>query len=247
MGTERIETGDGERTLLTSTRSRAGKGFLFLRDVLVIILIAILVAFLVKTFLVRSFFIPSGSMRQTLIEDDRILVDELTPRFGSYSRGDVVVFRDPGGWLNHSPQQGEPPLVRAVEWALSAVGLAAPDSDEHLIKRVIGISGDHVVCCDDSGRITVNGVAIDEAPYVNQQTGSSAASETSFDVVVPADSLWVLGDNRGNSQDSRFHTDQPGQGFVPVSNVVGRTFLITWPLSRVGLVDSHPEVFERVP
>ncbi|MGA7148190.1 MAG: signal peptidase I [Microbacterium sp.] len=246
MGSEHATSTEAKKASQKSTVSRGGKGLLFLRDILVIILVAILVSFLVKTFLVRSFYIPSGSMRQTLVENDRILVDELTPRFGAYSRGDVVVFRDPGGWLNPVPKPDQHPIAQATEWALSLVGLAAPDSDEHLVKRVIGTPGDHVVCCDDAGRITVNGTAIDETLYINPQAGQSRLEEVSFDVVVPDDSLWVLGDNRGHSQDSRFHIDEPGGGFVPISAVVGRAFLITWPLSRFGPIDSHEEIFQGV-
>src|SRR5918993_955413 len=110
----------------------------FLRDVVVIILIAVLVSFLVKTFLVRSFYIPSGSMEDTLHINDRILVDEITPRFGAYDRGDIVVFQDPGGWLPPSSDPARPPVIEAVDWVLSLVGLSAPDSDDHLVKRIIG-------------------------------------------------------------------------------------------------------------
>lgn len=225
---------------------RRGFGAL-VRDVLVILLIAIVVSFFVKTFLVRSFFIPSGSMEQTLQIDDRILVDELTPRFGGYERGDVVVFRDPGGWL---PVQVTPPrsaLVEAVDWVLALVGISAPDSKDHLIKRIIGVSGDHVVCCNPLGQITVNGVPIDETAYLNLADGQTAPALVEFDVQVPEGSLWVLGDNRDHSRDSRFNTDQPSQGFVPVDNVVGRAFLITWPLGRFGTIDFHHDVFAGVP
>lgn len=230
-------------------RERRSRGALtFLRDVVVIILIALLVSFLVKTFLVRSFYIPSASMEHTLIEQDRILVDELTPRFGGYDRGDVVVFRDPGGWL--SPQMSVPsqgPFVDAVEWVLSLVGLAAPDSDDHLIKRIIGLPGDHVVCCNELGQITVNGTPIDETSYTQLPEAGAPASGVDFDITVPANSLWVMGDNRYRSQDSRFQQDQPGKGFVPVDNVVGRAFVITWPIDRWGGIDFHHDVFGAVP
>lgn len=219
----------------------------FLRDVVVIVVVALLVSFLVKTFLVRSFYIPSASMTQTLVEDDRILVDEITPRFGSYSRGDVVVFRDPGGWLPQSVAPARPPYVEVVDWVLSLVGLTAPDSDDHLVKRIIGLPGDHVVCCNSLGQTTVNGTPLDETPYLSLSPGQSAPRDEAYDVVVPDGSLWVLGDNRDNSQDSRFHQDQPGGGFVPVENVVGRAFLITWPFDRFGLIDFHHDVFAGVP
>jgi signal peptidase I len=227
---------------------RRRRGWLtFLRDVVVIILIAVLVSFLVKTFLVRSFYIPSGSMKETLHIDDRILVDEITPRFGGYGRGDIVVFQDPGGWLPPSTDPARPPVVEAIDWVLALVGLSAPDSDDHLVKRIIGMPGDHVVCCNTLGQITVNGVPIDETDYIVVPTGESAASGDTFDITVPADSLWVLGDNRYQSKDSRYNQDQPGDGFVPIENVVGRAFLVTWPLDRFGTLDFHHEDFAGVP
>lgn len=219
----------------------------FLRDVLVIVLIAVLVSFLVKTFVVRSFYIPSGSMEDTLLVNDRILVDEITPRFGGYDHGQIVVFRDPGGWLPPTADDPRPAFVEAVDWLLSLVGLSAPDSDDHLVKRIIGMPGDHVVCCNAIGQITVNGVPIDESDYLKLPNGEAAASADPFDIVVPDDSLWVLGDNRYRSKDSRYNQDQPGRGFVPLDNVVGRAFLVTWPLDRFGLLDFHPEVFAGVP
>ena len=232
----------------TATIQPRRRGWLiFLRDVLVIILIAVLVSLVVKTFLVRSFYIPSGSMEDTLLIKDRILVDEITPRFGGYDHGDIVVFRDPGGWLPPSTEPARPPVVEAFEWVLSLVGLAAPDSDDHLVKRIIGLPGDHVVCCNAIGQITVNDVPIDETDYVKFPPGETAASADAFDVTVPDGKLWVLGDNRYRSKDSRYNTDQPGKGFVPIDNVVGRAFLVTWPFDRFGLLDFHHDVFAGVP
>lgn len=230
------------------TQPKPKRGALvFLRDVLVIVLIAVLVSFLVKTFLVRSFYIPSGSMENTLLVQDRILVDEITPRFTDYERGDVVVFRDPGGWLPVSTTPQRPFIVEAADWALSLVGLSAPDSDDHLIKRIIGLPGDHVVCCNAIGQITVGGVPINETPYLKLSPGETAPAPVPFDVTVPRDSLWVLGDNRDSSRDSRYNQDQPNKGFVPIENVVGRAFLITWPFSRFGPIDFHHSVFAGVP
>ncbi|GAA5154321.1 hypothetical protein GCM10025768_25310 [Microbacterium pseudoresistens] len=219
----------------------------FLRDVLVILLVAVLVSFLVKTFIVRSFYIPSSSMENTLLIKDRILVDELTPRWDGYHHGDVVVFRDPGGWLPISPE-GPPrsPLLEAGEWLLTIVGIAAPDSDDHLVKRLIGMPGDHVQCCNSLGQITVNGSPIDESSYLKLPQGDSVASGVEFDVTVPEGTVWVLGDNRNRSQDSRYHQDEPGQGFVPIENIVGRAFVITWPFDRFGLIDGHRNVFTGV-
>lgn len=227
---------------------RRGGWRVFFRDLVVIIVVALLVSFLVKTFVVRSFYIPSGSMENTLQVQDRILVDELTPRFTGYQRGDIVVFRDPGGWLQGVtvPKEDRGPIAEGVDWALSIVGLSAPDSSEHLIKRVIGLPGDHVVCCNELGQTSVNGVPLDESAYVNYLPGPDR-DEYEYDIVVPEGSLWVLGDNRNNSQDSRFHLDEPGQGFVPISEVVGRAFLRTWPFDRFGGLGSTDPAFIGIP
>ena len=220
----------------------------FFRDVLVIVLIAALVSFVVKTFIVRSFYIPSGSMERTLLVNDRILVDELTPRWSGYERGDVVVFQDPGGWLPPQPQRpARPALVEAADWVLTFVGISTSDAQDHLVKRVIGMPGDHIVCCNALGQLTINGAPIDELSYLNLPEGDTSASNTEFDVKVPEDAIWVMGDNRDRSQDSRAHQELPGGGFVPLENVVGRAFLTTWPFDRLGLIDTHDEVYRAVP
>lgn len=227
---------------------RRGGVLTFLRDVVVIVLVALLVAFLVKTFLVRAFYIPSASMEDTLMEQDRILVDELTPRFGGYDRGDVVVFRDPGGWLPPSaPAAPANPLAGAVDAVLSVVGLSASDSDDHLIKRIVGLPGDRVACCNDLGQVTINGTPVDESGYLTLPEVGAPASAIPFEVVVPDDALWVMGDNRYRSRDSRYNQDQPGGGFVPLANVVGRAFVITWPFPRFGLIPSASAAFAGVP
>jgi signal peptidase I len=236
-----------EPTAETGSKRRRGL-LVFLRDVLVIVLIAALVSFVVKTFIVRSFYIPSASMERTLLVNDRILVDELTPRWTGYERGDVVVFQDPGGWLDAQPQPpAQPPLVQAVDGVLTFIGLSASDSQDHLVKRIIGLPGDHVVCCNALGQITINGAPIDELSYLNLPDGDTAASNNPFDVVVPEDSLWLLGDNRDRSRDSREHQDLPSGGFVPVDNVVGKAFLTTWPFGRIGGIDGHHGIFNGVP
>ena len=122
---------------------------------------------LLRMFLLQVFVIPSGSMEQTLMVKDRILVDELTPRFSGYDRGDVVVFRDPGGWLPVTTTPDRGPLVESFDWLMSLVGISAPDSEDHLIKRIIGVAGDHVVCCNQLGQVEVNGTPIDETPYLD--------------------------------------------------------------------------------
>ena len=187
----------------------------FLREAVIIVVVALLASFLVKAYLVRSFFIPSGSMEDTLLVGDRVLVNELVPGVVPLQRGDVVVFRDPGGWLGTG--QGD-----------------------DLIKRVIGLPGDTVSCCDTQGRLSVNGHAVDES-YVVLQSGSDRVSLQDFSVTVPKGRLWVMGDNRYDSADSRAH------GTVPVSDVVGRAFLTTWPVSRWTVLSRHGDVWDRVP
>ena len=219
---------------------------LFLRDVLVIFGIAILVSFLVKTFLVRSFFIPSASMEQTLMIDDRVIVNELVPKAVAVDHGDIVVFKDPGGWLPARPPVEVTGIQAGTEWVLSLFGLASPDSNDHLIKRVIGLPGDTVQCCSADGKIMVNGVPITE-PYITIPAGETRASALDFNVTVPESSLFVMGDNRYNSKDSRYNTDKPGGGFVGMDNVVGRAFVLSWPMSHWGWLSNYPEVFADVP
>ena len=216
----------------------------FIIDTLVILFSALLISFLIKSFFLRSFYIPSGSMFDTLQINDRIVVNELVPNIVPLKRGDVVVFKDPGGWLSFKPaKKPTTPLGQVSEWLLSVTGLSAPDNDQHLVKRVIGIGGDHVVCCDANKRITINGKAIVE-PYVAK---GSDASRTDFDVTVPKGSFWVMGDNRGNSEDSRYHPDTPGRGFVDSKYVVGRAFITSWPFSHIKWLDDFADVFKNVP
>jgi signal peptidase I len=160
--------------------------------------------------------------------------------------GDVVVFRDPGNWLPPKVDQPVNWFVGGVDAVLAFVGLSAPDSNDHLIKRVIGLPGDHVVCCNDFGQLTVNGVPLEE-PYINLAPGITKVTREDFDVTVPADKLWVMGDNRYNSADSAYHRNDPTGGFVPIDNVVGRALLISWPIDRWSWLDNYPVTFHDVP
>lgn len=216
-----------------------------LRDFVVIAALAILISIVVKTFFLRPFYIPSASMHPTLIEDDRVLVNLLVPGAFPLERGDIIVFTDPGGWLPPISNPEKTPLQSFGDGALELVGLKPEDSANHLIKRVIGLPGDHVVCCSATGQLIVNDVPISE-PYL-QLNGNAAASGVEFDVTVPADSLWVMGDNRYNSEDSRYHQDAPTLGFVPMADVVGEAFLINWPLHRMQFLGNSPETFALVP
>lgn len=226
-------------TEAAETGKRRSGGFVgFLRDLVIILVIAFTVSFVVKTFFMRAFYIPSGSMMNTLQVNDRILVNQLVPELVPVSRGDVVVFRDPGGWLNAKPTT--PPT--GMQWVLQELGLAASPSDEFVIKRVIGVPGDRVQCCDAAGRVTVNDVPIVE-PYVLLPPGETRVSDLAFNIEVPNDSYWVMGDNRYASKDSRYNQDQPGKGFVLKEEVVGRAFLLNWPLNRFSWLSDYPDTF----
>ncbi|MCD0484966.1 signal peptidase I [Streptacidiphilus sp. ASG 303] len=203
----------------------------FLRELPVVAGVALVIALLLKTFLLQVFVIPSGSMEDTIKIGDRVLVDKLTPWFGKeYRRGDVVVFRDPGNWLPPDERRAseDGPVVRGVKQAFTAVGLLPSDNEGDLIKRVIGVGGDTVACCDRSGRLTVNGTAVDE-PYV---APGNPASRITFKVAVPHGRLWVMGDHRDLSADSRFHMTDFGNGTIPLSNVIGRAVVVAWPVPR---------------
>lgn len=207
------------------------------REIGFTVVVALVIAVLVKTFLVQPFFIPSESMESTLLVGDRVLVSKLEPGPGTLERGDVVVFVDPGGWL---PATTDEPSV--VVQALTFVGLLPANSGEHLIKRVIGLPGDTVACCDEDGRLLVNDVPVDE-PYLFD---GDVPSTIEFSVEVPDGRLWVQGDHRSVSEDSRYQLGQPGAGMVPLDNVVGRAVLLMWPFDRFGTLPTPEVVFDGV-
>jgi len=218
-------------------------GFLVLvREAAIIVVSAVVLSLVIKTFLAQAFFIPSGSMQNTLLVGDRVLVSKLVPGPFEVHRGDVVVFKDPGGWLPDPGPDTSTALSRRITSVLTYIGLLPQDSGEHLIKRVIGVAGDTVECCDEQGRLIVNGVPIDE-PYI---AAGSIPSEMEFSVVVPAGALWVMGDNRQSSQDSRYQQGGPGGGSVPLADVVGTAFVTLWPLDRIGLLRNPGATFADV-
>ncbi|MDH6578890.1 signal peptidase I [Kitasatospora sp. MAP5-34] len=201
----------------------------FWKELPILVGIALILALVIKTFFVQAFSIPSGSMQNTLQIGDRVLVDKLTPWFGAEpERGDVVVFHDPGGWLNDEPApQNNNAFVRGLQDVLSFIGLMPSVNEKDLIKRVIGVGGDTVEC-EGTGPVKVNGVALNE-PYIFP--GNTPCGDKPFGPVkVPKGAIWVMGDHRGDSLDSRFHQDQPGGGSVPVGNVIGRAFVVAWPI-----------------
>ncbi|MEU6404404.1 signal peptidase I [Streptomyces sp. NPDC046985] len=215
------------------------------REIPLLVGVAVLIALVLKTFLVQAFVIPSGSMEQTIRIGDRVLVDKLTPWFGSEpKRGDVVVFHDPGGWLagEQTPAKHDPVVVKQVRQGLTFIGLLPSDDEKDLIKRVVGVGGDHVECCDAQGRLTVNGVPLNEGDYLYP---GNTPSDTPFDVTVPRGRLWVMGDHRADSADSRAHRDTPYGGTVSEQSVVGRAMVIGWPFGHWTTL-KEPKTFSAV-
>lgn len=204
--------------------------------------IAFCVVLLLTTFVARPFSIPSGSMEDTLQVGDRVLVNKITYRLRPIERGDVVVFDGTDSFVSAGEIPQRNPIIGAIAWLGQSVGVVPPDSTD-FVKRVIGIAGDNVVCCDAVGRITVNGEPLDEASYIFP---GNAPSDMNFDVIVPEGRLWLMGDHRSDSADSRYHLGDPGGGMVPQSRVVGRVMNVLWPPARIQNI-AIPESFARVP
>ncbi len=201
----------------------------FWKELPILIGIALVLALLIKTFLVQAFSIPSDSMQNTLQQGDRVLVDKLTPWFGSEpERGEVVVFHDPDNWLAGEPTPDPNLLQKALSW----IGLMPSAEEKDLIKRVIGVGGDTIEC-KGTGPLKVNGMALNE-PYV--YPGNTPCSQDDqggqFKVKVPEGHIWVMGDHRQNSRDSRYNQGDKNDGMVPVDEVVGRAVVIAWPINR---------------
>lgn len=198
------------------------------QESILLVVTALLMAVIVKGLFLQAFYIPSQSMEPGLLVNDKILVQKVSYWFGEPHRGDVVVFDDPGGWLGPAETYV---ASNPIQKGLELIGLFPTGG--HLIKRVVGVGGDRIVCCDGEGRMKVNGDTLWE-PYLQGDPGVTGDQE--FDVIVPDDHLWVMGDNRGNSADSRVHLGDPGGGFVPVDEVVGKAWLRVWPLGRLGVI-----------
>jgi len=206
-----------------------------LRELPILVVVALAVSLVIKSFLVQFFYIPSGSMENTLQINDRVAVNKIPFISKSISRGDVVVFRDPDNWLPEPYTEDGNKYLAKVKEGLVAVGILPNPAKQYLVKRVIGVAGDKVECCAESTKLMINGVEIDE-PYI---FAGNSPSDTKFNVTVPEGKIWVMGDHRGASADSRFHQDDINQGMVPTSKVTGRAFGIIWPISNIGIISSY--------
>jgi len=223
------------------------------RELPILIAVALAIALVIKTFVVQPFYIPSSSMEDTLMIGDKVLVNKLVYHFRSIEPGDIIVFDGDGSW-NPNPPSTPPsrdPVVRAYDATLrplfrSIAGLFGTPLDQtDYIKRVIGVPGDRVVCNNfcayHHGPVTVNGVALHESSYIYP---GAAPSQIKFNIVVPPGRLWVMGDNRAVSDDSRLRMGDPGHGTIPENEVIGRAFVIVWPPSRWRFLQI-PSTFDR--
>jgi signal peptidase I len=223
-----------------ASRSGEKKHGSLLRELPVLVVVALGLALLIKAFLVQAFYIPSGSMENTLQVGDRVLVNKVVYHLRDIERGDVVVFNGLDSFTPEVPyEEPDNPVARTLRSIAAAFGVAPP-GEKDFIKRVIGIPGDQVACCDDSGRVTVNGAPLDET-YVFP---GNSASDLPFNVTVPDGRLWVMGDHRAASADSRSHLGDPGGGTVPADKVIGRAFVVVWPVTRMATVPI-PETFNQ--
>jgi signal peptidase I len=229
-------SGQAARQSRSAGRHRRSRRRSWLTELVVLAISALVLAMVVKTYLVQPFRIPSQSMENTLLVGDKVLVNKLVGRLSQIHRGDIVVFDGAGSWDPPVPATDDP-LVRIYRNLLSLFGDNGGQTD--YIKRVIGLPGDHVQCCNDQGLVTVNGVPLHESSYLYP---GSAPSTIKFSIVVPPGRLWVMGDNRGDSQDSRlYHCGTPGalcnpwdrNGTIPESMVIGRAFAVIWPVSQL--------------
>jgi signal peptidase I len=222
----------------TTGDKRSGKGRRSLwRELPVLVVIAVALALVIKTFVVQPFYIPSGSMQNTLAIGDRVLVNKVVYHLRNISRGDIIVFNGQGSW-DPEPTTSSNPVSKVVDGLENLVGISHGDD---YIKRVIGLPGDHVACCNAKGQVTVNGVPLSESSYLYP---GNVPSATRFNITVPPGRLWVMGDHRAISYDSRGHIGDPGGGTIPENQVVGRAFVIIWPPSQWGFLNI-PATFEQ--
>ena len=219
-----------------TARSRGGR---FVRELVILVVIALVIAVAIKTYAIQAFFIPSGSMQNTLEINDRVLVNKIVYDTRPIHRGDIVVFNGDGSWDPGTVPTSQNFAVKFADGFASMFGFGHPG--DILIKRVIGLPGDAVACCDAEGRVTVNGVPLDEQSYLFP---GDVPSQDRFNTIVPPGRLWVMGDHRSISDDSRDHEGDPGGGTIPESAVLGRAFVIIWPISQWRILPI-PATFEQ--
>ena len=239
-GSDEKSDSESDKETSDKKKSSAKKGGSFWRELPVLVGIALVLALVIKAFAVQAFYIPSASMEDTLKIGDRVLVNKIVYHTRDIARGDVVVFNGLDSW-DPEVTYAEPtnPVSRALRAIGGAFGLVPGEKD--YIKRVIGVPGDRVKCCDGSGRITVNGHPIEERSYLYP---GNKPSIQQFNQIVPEGRLWVMGDHRDVSYDSRGHASDPGQGTIPEDRVIGRAFVVVWPVSRVKTLPI-PNTFEQ--
>jgi signal peptidase I len=236
MDTEAENLAERDRSAVPQERAERSRSVVLLgwcglrrwQEVALLVIACLVVLCLINTFLVQPFVIPSGSMENTLQIGDRVLVNKLAYRFGNQPRrADVIVFDGTGSFLPDALPEN--PVIRLIGDVGRLVGIAPLDRTD-FIKRVVAVGGDRATCCDRQGRITVNGRPVDERSYLYP---GDTPSQVRFDIVVPQGKLWVMGDHRSDSSDSRDHLGDPGGGTVPVDEVIGRADWIIWPFGRV--------------
>ena len=210
-----------------------------LRELPILVILALLVSLLIKSFLVQFFYIPSGSMENTLQIRDRVAVNRIPFIGNNVSRGDVIVFRDPAGWLPEASSDSGNRVTNAIREGLVIVGVVPNPAKQYLVKRVIGVAGDKVVAKDEV--LTINGKPTNE-PYI---FAGNNPSDTDFNITVPEGKVWVMGDHRGASADSRFHQDDVNNGMVPVEKITGRVVATIWPFERVGFISSQDPLSKK--
>ena len=234
QSTAETGSGGGRQSARRPRRKRS-----FWREFPILVVVALLLAVVIKTYAIQAFFIPSGSMENTLEINDRVLVNKLVYDVRGIHRGDIVVFNGDGSWDPGPVPVDTNFLVKFADGFASMFGFGHPG--DILIKRVIGLPGDHVACCDAQDRVTVNGVPLSEKPYLYP---GDLPSESRFSITVPPGRLWVMGDHRLISDDARDHLGDPGGGTIPENAVVGRAFVIIWPPSRLRFLPI-PATFEQ--
>ena len=203
-----------------------------LKEFPILVVVALVVSLLIKTFLIQFFYIPSGSMENTLQIKDRVAVNKIPFISRTIHRGDIVVFRDPANWLSEPFASESPIIIEKIREGLVAVGILPNPTKQYLVKRVVGIGGDRVICCSKSKKLTVNGKESIE-PYIFE---GNDPSDMNFDVTVPVGKIWVMGDHRGASADSRYHQDDINKGMVPLNRLTGRVVVVIWPFKNLKII-----------